>query len=341
MGKKKKTSKKSKVDVSSLSWKAFKLSSKVSGVLGAGALLGASNYLFEISMKPVKRDTSHDEEPQELPYMAGRKWMNEHPDRMDVWEKSEDGLKLHANYIPSKNENEHRFAICVHGHADSAESMGVYARVYHDRYGMNVLMPDLRGWGKSEGKYVGYGYNERKDMLVWIDWILRLDPDALIILHGISMGAATCLMTTGVILPSQVKACVSDASYTSIMKVFKHVLKLRGMELPVSEDMLLQGLRGITLARARYDPAKAAPIKAVKKSKTPTLFIHGSEDTYIPPHMMKELFEAAACRKAYLKVPGAEHVQSVNTDPEKYWGKVESFLKAVDPALIADEQDRV
>ena len=301
---------------------------------GTGALIGIANYFYNVSMKPIKRDTSHDEEPSELPYMAGRKWMNEHPDRMDLWEKAEDGLRIHANFIPSGRESEHRFALCVHGYSDSAESMGLYARVYHDKYGMNVLMPDLRGHGLTDGDYVGYGYDDRLDILLWIDWILRLDPDALIILHGISMGAATVLMVTGELLPKNVKACVEDASYTSALDEFLHIYQSRDDKVPIPGEILMQAVRGVALVRAGYDLDKAAPVKAVKKSVTPTLFIHGDADSFIPCRMMDKLFEAAACRKERLLVHGAEHVQSANKDPEGYWNKVHSFLESVDKTLV-------
>ena len=191
---------------------------------GSGAMLGAANYFYEFSMKPVKRDTSVDSKPEEQPYVRGRRWMNNHPERTDWFEMSEDGLRIHANFISSPNpDGDHRYAICVHGYSDTSESVGQYAMVYRDIYGMNVLLPDLRGHGKSEGTYVGYGYHDRLDIIVWIDRILEKDPEAMILLHGISMGAATVMMTTGEKLPSNVKACVEDAGYSTAVEEFKHV----------------------------------------------------------------------------------------------------------------------
>ena len=182
----------------------------------AGAMAGAANYFYEFSMKPVKHDSSKDGDPEEDPYVKGRIWMNSHPLREDWYEKSDDGLRIHANFIPSPQpEGEHRYAICVHGYSDTSESVGQYAMVYRDRYGMNVLLPDLRGHGKSEGTYVGYGYHDRLDLIVWVDRILHKDPKAMILLHGISMGAATVMMTTGEHLPSNVMACVEDAGYST------------------------------------------------------------------------------------------------------------------------------
>ncbi len=316
--------------------------------VGVGALAGAANYFYDFALKPIKRDKSRDNEPQEQPYMRGRAWMNNHPEREDWWAMSEDGIRIHANFIPAPGTAaeaasetaadaepavEHRYALCMHGYSDSAESMGQYAAVYRDKYGMNVLLPDLRGHGKSEGTYVGYGYHDRLDIIIWIDRILKRDPEAAIILHGISMGAATVMMATGEILPSCVKACIADAGYSTAMEEFTHVYNTLDQKPPVSAKILLPALRAVTLVRGGYDLADASPIDAVAHSVTPTLFIHGEADTFIPCSMMIKLFEAASCKKMCMLVPGAEHVMSVVVDPEGYWNKVHTFLESVDPAI--------
>ena len=308
--------------------------------VSAGALAGAANYFYEFSMKPVKHDPSHDYEAKELPYTRGRIWMNGHPLREDWFEISEDGLRIHANYIPSPlPEGDHRYAICVHGYSDTSESVGQYAMVYRERYGMNVLLPDLRGHGKSEGTYVGYGYHDRRDIIVWIDRILNKDPKAVFRLHGISMGAATVMMTTGEKLPSNVKACVEDAGYSTAVEEFKHVYNNLEPRQPVPVDVMMPALRAVALVRAGYGLGQASPLDAVKRSVTPTLFIHGDADDFIPCSMMKKLFEAAACKKMSLLVKGAGHVQSVVVDPEGYWAKVDSFLEKAAPELAERRGD--
>ena len=211
---------------------------------GSGAMVGIANYFYDFSMKPVKHDPSRDGEPDEIPYTKGRVWMNTHPERRDWYERAEDGLRIHANFIPSTIEGgDHRYAICVHGYADTSESVGQFAQVYHDVYGMNVVLPDLRGHGKSEGTYVGYGYHDRLDLIIWIDRVLGIDPDAVIILHGISMGAATVMMATGEKLPSNIKACIEDAGFSTALEEFAHVYSTLKQKPPISSDVLLPILR--------------------------------------------------------------------------------------------------
>ena len=240
-----------------------------------------------------------------------------------------------ADVVAKKDKApEHRYVICIHGYADTAEGMGLYARVYHDRYGMNVLLPDQRGHGLSDGNYVGMGGHESLDMLRWIDWILERDRDAQIILHGISMGAATVLMTTGHTLPGQVVAAISDAAYSDTLQELLHVyVRYEKRKSIVPAGVIAQAVRAVALRRAGYDLARVSPVRAVAHSRTPTLFIHGQADDFVPPEMMPVLYRAASCPKAFLWIPEAAHVKSVVVDPETYWSRVERFLHGRDVEL--------
>lgn len=69
-------------------------------------------------------------------------------------------------------KEQHKTAIIAHGYMGQATDMPQYAKIYHD-LGYNVLMPDARGHGKSEGDYIGFGWDERKDYLQWINRIIK------------------------------------------------------------------------------------------------------------------------------------------------------------------------
>ena len=104
--------------------------------------------------------------------------------------ESFDGLKLHAKRF-SPAESSERWAILIHGYGRD----GTFAYDYADEYlkrGWNVLIPDLRASGQSEGQFITMGALESRDVR---DWAAKLPADAKIILHGVSMGAATALMT--------------------------------------------------------------------------------------------------------------------------------------------------
>ncbi len=303
------------------------------GVTGGATALG--NYLYGQVMVPKVRDA---ERLEDNPTQAeGRLWARAGEGFRSATIQSVDGLILWSALIPAQGES-HRWAICMHGYYDTHESMGAIAKHYHD-HGWNVLIPDQRGHGKSEGDYVGWGYDERLDLLGWVNYITRRDHEAQIVLHGVSMGAATVLMATGGVLPRQVKAAISDCSYTSIEEEMRHVLQSGVRQqfsrpLPAPAGVLFAALRKSVLRRAGYDLKDAAPIKAVSLSKTPTLFIHGSKDDFVPAPMMNRLYQAARCPKSFLWVPEAGHALSVGTNPELYWTAARTFLQEYFPGAL-------
>ena len=188
-------------------------------------------------------------------------------------------------------------------------------------------------WTAGAGRW-GRGRGRRLDVVGWANYIARRDPGAEILLHGVSMGAASVLMAAGGPMPRQVRAVVSDCSYTSIEAELRHLLSRwedRPAGLPMPVGLMLSALRKTTLRRAGYDLRDAAPIQAVVRSRTPTLFIHGVEDDFVPASMMGKLYQAARCPKRFLWMPGAGHAACVGADPEMYWSAVSSFLQSFLP----------
>ena len=131
--------------------------------------------------------------------------------------ESFDGLKLHAKiFFPAENSN--RWAILVHGYGRDGRFAYDYADEYLKR-GWNVLIPDLRASGSSEGEYITMGALESQDIFDWAAKISAQNPNSTIILHGVSMGAATVMMTAAK-NPKNVVAVVEDCGYTSAYEMF-------------------------------------------------------------------------------------------------------------------------
>ena len=293
--------------------------SAIGAVLGGTWALG--DYIYKVSAKP--HEHTDDEGDFDESITEGRLFVRNHGSKKDIYINSYDSLKLHASFIPAKEES-HTYVIILHGIWDNHESVGNFAKHYIEK-GYSCLLPDLRGFGESEGHYIGYGLDDRLDIKEWIDWIIRKDPDATIILHGKSMGAATVLMTTGETLPKNVVCAISDSSFTTLPEQFlSSYKKFKGSIIP--KPLALALARIMIKLRADYDIRDVAPIKAVANSGTPTLFMHGDADTFIDPHMCSRLYEAASCPRQYCIILGADHVRGVVTDPNSYWKKVDKFV---------------
>ncbi|WP_294550865.1 alpha/beta hydrolase [uncultured Pseudoflavonifractor sp.] len=238
-----------------------------------------------------------------------------------AWLTSRDGLNLHAYRVDVPDT--HRYAVVCHGYQSNASLTGGFARHFYDM-GFTVLVPDARGHGLSEGDYIGMGWPERHDIVDWCRQIVDEDPQAEILLFGISMGGATVMMTSGEAdLPANVKCIVEDCGYTSVWDEFAEQLhQLFG--LPTFPILDVTSL--VTQIRAGYTFREASAVDQVAKSVTPTLFIHGDADTFVPFWMLDVVYNAAACEKEKLVIPGAAHAEASSVDPELYWGTVERFV---------------
>lgn len=235
--------------------------------------------------------------------------------------QSNDKLQLFASEFKLSNEN-NKWIILVHGYTSEQSSIYDIARHYSDK-GYNVLTPDLRAHGLSEGKYVGMGWLDRNDLLLWIDYLLKNYRNSEIILHGVSMGAATVMMASGENLPTNVKLIVEDCGYTSVWDIFSFELKLR---FNLSTFPVLNAASFITNVRAGYNYKEASSIDQIKKSVTPILFIHGNADEFVPVNMAYKLYDNTNINKELIIVDGAGHAESRLADEELYYGSIFSFI---------------
>ena len=302
-------------------------------VLGV-AYLGVGNYFYNFALKANDEKEFMDDNPNleesiavmaevaEAAEMEDNQFETEHKSsEMSIVSNDKLQLNLKADFYENGEMN-HKYAIVVHGYTSSAEGMTRYIRNFY-KQGYHVLAPDLRGHGESEGEYIGMGWHDRLDMLQWIDEVIKLDPDAEIVLFGISMGGATVMMTAGEELPSNIKVIVEDCGYSSVSNVFVYQLKdLFGLpEFPV-----LNAANTITNIRAGFDLYEASAVEQVAKSEKPILFIHGDQDTFVPYGMLDEVYNKANVEKEKLIINGAGHGEAEKVDPETYWNTVWEFI---------------
>lgn len=248
-----------------------------------------------------------------------QKWLEEKSNYSGKYIESYDKLQLHS-YVVTQNSN--KWAIVVHGYGGSGKLMSDKSKYFYDM-GYNVLIPDLRGHGKSEGDYIGMGWKDRLDIISWINFIIKENPNAEIVLHGTSMGAATVLMTSGENLPSNVKAIVADCAYTSAWDEFSYQLETY---LKVPSYYILNVTNMVTKLKAGYSLKEASALESVKKATVPILFIHGDKDKFVPYSMMDKLYDATNSPKEKLTIEGGEHANSDLVSPFLYWLTVEDFL---------------
>lgn len=264
-------------------------------------------------------------------------WL-EHAETRRISITSKDGYTLIATEFPAQDTEDlsdkaitdlpenrsHQWALILHGYTGWKEEMYPFALWYHEE-GYQVLVPDLRCQGESDGDFIGMGWTDHYDCSLWIDYILSQDPDARIVIHGQSMGAATALMMTGEeTLSDHVDAVISDCAYTDAYSMFGDKVT-EWFGLPAFP--LVDSARIVLLLRGGYDLLDASALHAVAKSNTPTLFIHGASDVLIDPQMSQEMYDAATCPKELLIIEEAGHAQAQDKDPGLYYETIRKFLR--------------
>ncbi|MCD7731639.1 MAG: alpha/beta hydrolase [Oscillospiraceae bacterium] len=266
-------------------------------------------------------DKAHAElkEQREKRTAEFKKWLNENAE--DVYLLTNDGIKVHALMVKAE-ERSRKYAVVCHGYKDSADGMG-FAAYSFVQMGYNVIAPDGRVSGKTEGKYIGMGWLERRDLKGYVNFILAKDPQAEIVLYGVSMGAAEVMMAAGNGLPVNVKAVVEDSGFTSVWDEFSLQMKST-MNIPVFPLLPMASLYAKIFLGFSFKEASAK--ESLKQSKIPILMIGGTDDNLVPLRMLEELYDAAAGEKEKLVIEGAGHMECDLLDSNFYWKSVESFL---------------
>lgn len=314
--------------------------SKSKGLLGLAGIglgilaiteVGASAYFYNIALK---RSTAKKERTMK---MAGTDWdaympmLQERKEHFlqqpmkDVYIKSGDGLKLHATFVP--NNDAKKVVICFHGYTSQGMSDYIALSDYYLKNGYAMLLPDARAHGKSEGTYIGFGVEDRWDAIKWIKWVItQCGNDVQILLHGTSMGGATVLMASGLLLPPQVKGIVSDCAFTSAKAVFTHVLHSM-YHMPAFP--IIQIANAVNKRKAGYALDECNAAIEVKKADIPILLIHGDKDFFVPLSMCEEIYKNCKDGTVQLIIEGASHAESYYKDTEKYEQALDKFIGEV------------
>ncbi|TMN22984.1 alpha/beta hydrolase [Lentibacillus cibarius] len=290
----------------------------------------ASFYFYQLAIDRNKKDFLQGNEDLEVSaetmevLLEGdwRTWVDQQ-DFSEWTMTSNDGLELKGYYLePEKPSN--KVVVMAHGYLGNAMDMGLFGQYYSEQKGYNIFTADARGHGASEGDYIGFGWHDRLDYLDWIDQIIaKYGKDTEIILHGVSMGAATVLMTSGEELPDNVKAVIADSPYTSVYDLFAYQMD-RMFHLP--SVPFLPSTSVVAKMRAGYSLQEASALDQVKKADVPILYIHGESDTFVPTNMSEKLYENTKSDAELMTVENANHGEPFVVAKEKYINKLNAFL---------------
>ena len=125
-------------------------------------------------------------------------------------------------------------------------------------------------------------------------------------------------------------AAISDCGYSSVVSQFTDNAE-EMFRLPHSLAALLVKVAShVSKRKAGYRFEDASCVKALRHATIPMMFIHGGADTFVNPKYLDINYNAcASIDREKLLIPGSDHTMSASTDPDRYWRRVNSFVKRV------------
>lgn len=234
---------------------------------------------------------------------------------------SRDGTRLTGHWRPCAHPR--RVILAMHGWRSSWKAdFGIISEFWYREH-CSVLYAEQRGQGASGGAYMGFGLTERHDCLDWLGWINRqIDPSLPIYLAGVSMGAATVLMASSLDLPENVRGILADCGYTSVHAIWKHVMN---HNLHLSYGIHGPFANRICQKKIHAGTKDYSTTEALKHTGIPVLFVHGTEDRFVPVDMTYQNYQACAAPKRLFVVPGAGHGMSYFVDRPGYQRETKAF----------------
>ena len=241
--------------------------------------------------------------------------------RTDIEFKMKDGYIIHGDYVLANNSN--KFVICVHGFSTNREAEMPYGFIFY-HLGHNVLVYDQRGHGDNEAALTKMGIDEASDLDEIINQLkLKFGNDIEIGLHGVSMGASTCLMLTRI--RQDIKFIVDDCGFVRFSNVIIKQLNKRhfpGVIFMPFVSFTCKIMYGFSLKDASIE-------KYIGDINVPTLIFHGSNDSFVPVFNSNLLNDKLKC-KHKLVVYNCEHADCMRFNKEEYRREIEEFLKGIE-----------
>ena len=238
-----------------------------------------------------------------------------------------DGTRLVGHYFRVADAK--RTVVAFHGWRSAWNRDFAMIYDFWFQNGCNVLFVEQRGQKGSSGDYMGFGLLERFDCQGWVNYLAeRPDTVTPLYLAGISMGAATVLMASGLNLPDCVHGILADCGFTSPYAIWKYVseknlhLPFTGFRARVANDICRRKLNN---SDSRYSAEDA-----LKCCRVPVLFVHGAADKFVPVFMTYQNYLACRSEKRLLIVPGADHGMSYLVERERYQREVLDFFAHCD-----------
>ncbi len=291
-------------------------------------VLGVSYYAYRIAFYAAPKGTDLIPTFQEPWYDAYRPELLRLLERLQrrPWEavtiRSQEGLRLAGRYYHVQDGAP--LDICFHGYRSSPMTDFIGGGELSLEMEHNLLLVDQRSHGRSQGRSICFGIQERWDVSCWVAYALeRFGKELPIFLYGVSMGASTVLMASDLGLPANVKGIVADCPYARPKDIIQRVAKKMGYPPKLFWPLIKLGAK--LYGGFLMDETDA--VRAVARTDIPILLLHGEADDFVPCDMSRQVAQANPGLVQRHTFPGAGHGMSFLVDPQRYRQLLTGFVR--------------
>ena len=210
-----------------------------------------------------------------------------------------DAVRLHGWWVPAPGAR--HTVLHLHGNAGNVSHRLQVLQVLHE-LGVNVLLFDWRGYGRSDGKPTEAGLQQDADAA----WAYLTQQRGIaprdIVLHGQSMGGPFAAGLAARVRPA---GLILESTFTSV---------------PEMAAQLYWWLPARWLARLRLDT-----LGALAEVRCPVLVVHSQADEIIPYTHGERLYAAAREPKRLLTI-GGDHNAGFWSSRDAYAAGLRDFL---------------
>ncbi|MEK5206751.1 MULTISPECIES: alpha/beta hydrolase [Psychrobacillus] len=247
-------------------------------------------------------------------------WFNA-VNKTEQWIESKNGYSLKAIFVEPLETN--NYVVICHGVTENKINSLRFVRMF-ERLGFNSVVYDHRRHGDSGGKTTSFGFYEKIDLQSVVEAVReRAGQDAVLGIHGESMGAATTLLYAGSII-DDADFYISDCAFSDFEQQVYHIMT---QSTPLRSSLAIRFANLFLKLRDGYTLNLVSPIDVIDKIEKPVLFIHSLQDDFILPKMTEELYEKKQGPKTLKMFDIGEHAKSFNENSKEYEQVVADFLQ--------------
>jgi len=225
-----------------------------------------------------------------------------HPRDLSI--RASDGVRLHGWFFQGAAADA-PLILWFHGNAGNITERSQVADEFRRR-GVNVLLFDWRGYGKSEGSPTESKlYRDAEAVYDFAVAELHAEPES-IVLYGESLGGpyAAWLATQ-----RKSRCVIIENSFPSLRE--------------------LGNVLYAPLPLGYFAPCSMTTTRWLNKAGVPVLVMHGRRDEVIPFSLGMRLYDDLHVRKEMLVSENAGHSEIAAVEGARYYDAVTSFIKSV------------